>query len=120
MRMFAKAAQSQAKTDALRRSNSTSTRSSRRGGRTPSGQQGHDRHGQDRPRHQPAVIHPDYFKRALDIAKMPNAPDGLARTLIDWGESQQNKDEKIRSDPGVKQDFIDRMFDTTSRRPRSN
>jgi hypothetical protein len=56
-------------------------------------------------------IKPDYFKRSLEIAKMPNAPDGLARTLIDWGEHQQNlKDTAIRSDPVVKQDFTERMF----------
>lgn len=57
------------------------------------------------------TISPDYFKSAIDIAKMPDAPQGLARTLIDWGEHQQNlKAQPQVSDPTVKQDLTDRMF----------
>lgn len=56
------------------------------------------------------IINPDYFKRALDIAKLPNAPDGLARTLLDWGERQQNtKQETIISDPTVRSNLLARI-----------
>jgi hypothetical protein len=58
------------------------------------------------------TINPNYFKSALDIAKMPDAPVGLARTLIDWGEHQQNlKAQPQVSDPTTRQDLTDRMFD---------
>jgi hypothetical protein len=58
-----------------------------------------------------ANIKPDFFKRALDIAKMPDAPDGLSRTLIDWGQHQQTqKREAIVSDPVVTKDLDDRLF----------
>lgn len=58
------------------------------------------------------TINPNYFKSALDIARMPDAPQGLARTLIDWGEHQQNlKAQPTVSDPATRQDLTDRMFD---------
>lgn len=61
------------------------------------------------------IVSPDFFKRALDIAKMPDAPQGLARTLLDWGEHQQNlKAETVVSDPTVKQGLTDRLFDPTN------
>ncbi len=60
------------------------------------------------------VIAPNYFKEALDIAKMPNAPTGLARTLIDWGESQQNKEAKVVDDQATRQALTDRLFDPTN------
>lgn len=59
-------------------------------------------------------IKPQFFKDALDIARAnPDAPTAAAtaRTMIDWGESQQNKEEKVASDPTVRQDLTDRMFD---------
>lgn len=55
------------------------------------------------------IINPRFFKDAIEIAKMPNAPDGLARTLIDWGESQMNKETKIFTDPGVRADLLGRI-----------
>lgn len=55
------------------------------------------------------VINPRFFKDVIEIAKMPNAPDNLARTMLDWGESQQNKEAKVYSDPGVRADLIGRM-----------
>jgi hypothetical protein len=62
------------------------------------------------------IIKPEFFTQALDIAKKyPDAPNSgtVAKTLLDWGEHQQNlKDSAIRSDPTVKQDFVDRMFTT--------
>jgi hypothetical protein len=45
---------------------------------------------------------------------MPDAPQGLARTLIDWGESQQNKEAKIVDDPGDQAGLTDRLFDPTN------
>jgi hypothetical protein len=55
------------------------------------------------------VINPKLFRDAIEVAKMPNAPDGLARTLLDWGESQMNKEAKVYSDPGTRADLVARM-----------
>ncbi len=60
------------------------------------------------------VINPQFFKDALDIAKMPDAPQGLARTLIDWGESQQNKETRPVDDSATRQGLTDRLFDPTN------
>ena len=60
------------------------------------------------------IIKPQFFKDALNIARAnPDAPSAAAtaRTMIDFGESQQNKEGKVTSDPQVKQDLTDRMFD---------
>jgi hypothetical protein len=58
-------------------------------------------------------IKPDYFKQAMGIARMPNAPEGLARTLISWGEAQQRqKKEVIATDPATKKDLYDGLFRT--------
>lgn len=57
------------------------------------------------------VIGPDYFNEALEVAKMPNAPPGLARTLIDWGEKQQNeRAAPVVDDAQAKQDLTERLF----------
>lgn len=59
------------------------------------------------------IVKPDFFKQALDIArKNPNAPSAAAtaRTMLDWGETQQNKAAKV-SDPTARSDLTDRMFD---------
>lgn len=58
-------------------------------------------------------IKPDFFKAAVALpAQYPNAPNAIetARTLLDWGESQQ-KPEKIESDPATVQSLTDRLFD---------
>lgn len=61
------------------------------------------------------IVGPDWFKRALDIAKMPDAPQGLARTMMDWGEHQQNvKAESVIDDAATKQQLTDRLFDPTN------
>jgi hypothetical protein len=57
------------------------------------------------------VIGPDYFREALEIAKMPDAPPGLARTFIDWGEKQQNeRAAPVVDDAQAKQDLTERLF----------
>lgn len=57
------------------------------------------------------IVKPQFFKDALEIAKMPNAPDGLARTLLDWGEHQQNlKDTVVRDDPTKSQELYTGLF----------
>jgi hypothetical protein len=56
------------------------------------------------------TIKPEFFQQSLDLVKMRNAPDGLGRTMLDWGEKQQQKDEVIHTDPAVKQELTDRMF----------
>jgi hypothetical protein len=55
------------------------------------------------------TINPKFFRDVLEGAKMPNSPDGLWRTMLDWGESQMNKEAKVYSDPGVRADLIGRM-----------
>jgi hypothetical protein len=60
------------------------------------------------------MIKPGFFKQALEIARAnPNAPSAAAtaRTMLDWGESQQNKETKVATDPLVKAALTDRMFD---------
>lgn len=56
------------------------------------------------------IIKPQFFNDALELAKMPDAPQGLARTLIDWGESQLNKERKPVTDPAVASSIDARMF----------
>lgn len=59
------------------------------------------------------IVDPKFFQATLDIAKKnPNAPSAAAtvRTMLDWGESQQNKELKVVDDPGVKSDLMTRMF----------
>jgi hypothetical protein len=57
------------------------------------------------------IIGPDFFSTALELAKMPNAPPGLARTFIDWGEKQQNeRAAPVVDDAQAKQDLTERLF----------
>lgn len=57
------------------------------------------------------VIKPEFFTQALDIARLPNAPDGLARTMLNWGEHQQNqKAQPTVSDPVVKSNLYTGLF----------
>lgn len=58
------------------------------------------------------TIKPGFFQKALDLAKMPNAPDGLARTWLQWGEHQQNlKDETVRDNQPLRKDLLSRIDD---------
>lgn len=60
------------------------------------------------------VINPNFFKQATDIARMPDAPPTLARTLLDWGEHQQNaKAQPTVSDPATKAALYTGLFDPT-------
>lgn len=59
------------------------------------------------------ILKPQYFRDALEIARQnPDAPSAAAtaRTMIDFGESQQNKEAKPVDDPIVKSDLMTRMF----------
>lgn len=59
------------------------------------------------------IVNPKFFNSALDIAKKnPDAPSAAAtvRTMLDWGESQLNKEAKTVDDPVVKSDLMTRMF----------
>lgn len=59
------------------------------------------------------IVDPNYFKQVLELAKNnPNAPSAAetARTMLSWGESQQNKGSKPVDDPATKTDLMDRMF----------
>jgi hypothetical protein len=58
-------------------------------------------------------LNPNFFHAALDIARNnPNAPSAAAtaRTMIDFGQSQQNKELKPVDDAATKTDLTDRMF----------
>lgn len=60
------------------------------------------------------VIDPKFFTDATNIARMPDAPPTLARTLLDWGEHQQNaKAQPTVSDPVVKSALYTGLFDPT-------
>jgi hypothetical protein len=60
------------------------------------------------------VIDPKFFNQAIDIARMPDAPPTLARTLLDWGEHQQNaKAQPTISDPVIKSALYQGLFDPT-------
>ena len=56
------------------------------------------------------LIKPDFFKQALDNAKMPGASADDIRAQINWGEHQQSqKATTTQTDPGVKGDLLERM-----------
>lgn len=58
------------------------------------------------------ILNPQYFKDALDIAKSnPNAPNAasVAKTMIDWGESQQ-KERPAVTDQATVTALDSRMF----------
>lgn len=59
-----------------------------------------------------ATINPNFFREALDLAKRPDATPQDITTLLNWGQHQQGLKDGIKSNPGVKQDLVDRMFDT--------
>lgn len=66
------------------------------------------------------TIDPSFFKGALDIArKHPDAPNAAetVRTLLNWGEAQQNKERKIVTDQATASSLDSRMFtdDPTSK-----
>lgn len=59
------------------------------------------------------IVDPKFFPQVLDIArKNPDAPNAgeTVRTMLSWGESQQNKGAKPADDPATKTDLTDRMF----------
>jgi hypothetical protein len=59
------------------------------------------------------IVDPKFFKQALDIARNnPNAPSAAetVRTMLNWGETQQNKGTKPVDDPATKTALMDRMF----------
>lgn len=59
------------------------------------------------------MIDPKFYKQTLDLARNnPDAPSAAstARTMLDWGESQQNKDRKPVDDPTTVKGLNDRLF----------
>jgi len=60
------------------------------------------------------IIKPQFFHDALELARQnPDAPSAAAtaRTMIDWGESQQNKERKVVDDPATVTALSNRLFD---------
>jgi len=58
------------------------------------------------------IIDPKFFNQTLDLArKNPNAPAAAAtvRTMLDWGETQQKHEVAAISDPTVRGDLLTRM-----------
>lgn len=114
MKMFQKAAQNQAKVDKLQEKQlETYTRQNNERAAEDGANKVIEKNVRIDPQTGRPSIDPKYFSDALELAKMPNAPPGLARSLIDWGEHQQNlKAETVIDDPNVKRDLTDRLFDT--------
>lgn len=59
------------------------------------------------------TINPKFFDQALQIARQnPDAPSAAAtvRTMLDWGESQLNKERKPVTDPMVASSIDAKMF----------
>jgi hypothetical protein len=67
------------------------------------------------------TINPKFFKDALEIArKNPDAPNAAetVRTMLSWGEAQQNKERKVVTDPAAASAIDTNMF--ASDNPTSN
>lgn len=113
MRMFQKAAQTQAKANALvekqaaiaqRQIDDQNVHAAAT--KTMTDNVTFDQNGQP-------IVDKKFFEQALDIAKKyPNAPAAAetVRTMFNWGEAQQNKEAKVVDDPTVKSDLMTRMF----------
>jgi hypothetical protein len=114
IKMFQKAAQTQAKVDTLQNKQlETYTRQTNERAAEHAANQNLSKNVTIDPQTSRPVIKPDFFSDALEIAKMPDAPAGTARALIDWGEHQQNaKAENVIDDPIIKKDLTDRLFDS--------
>jgi hypothetical protein len=114
MRMFQKAAQTQAKIDTLQNKQlETYTRQTNERAAEHAANQVVVKNVAIDPQTSRPVIKPDFFSDALEIAKMPDAPAGMARALADWGEHQQNeKAQSVIDDPQIKKDLTDRLFDS--------
>src|SRR5882724_5722371 len=59
------------------------------------------------------TINPKFFNDALDVArKNPDAPNAAetVRTLLTWGEAQQNKELRVVTDPATASSIDARMF----------
>lgn len=112
MKIFQKAAQTQARMDLLQQKQADLyQRYQDKQAAEAAADHAISNHVQTDPTTGRPVVGPDYFKEALDIAKMPNAPSGLARTLIDWGEKQQNeRAAPVVDDAQTKQDLTERLF----------
>lgn len=60
------------------------------------------------------IINPKFFQQTLDLArKNPDAPSAAStvRTMLDWAESQQNRETRHVDDPAIVKGLTDRMFD---------
>ena len=55
------------------------------------------------------VIKPDFFKQTMDIVANNATAADHARTMLNWGEAQQNKKIAATSDPATKQSLLDRF-----------
>lgn len=114
MKQFQKAAQVQAKTNALQDKQLAATQKQMADLQVHTGAAKvmTDNVSFDPTTGQP-IVDPKYFSDALELArKNPNAPSAAAtvRTMLSWGESQQNKGAKPIDDPATKADLMDRMF----------
>lgn len=112
MKTFQKAAQTQAKVDTLQQKQlETYTRQTNERAAEKRANDIVTKNVAIDPQTSRPIIKPEFFSDALELAKMPDAPSGLARTYIDWGEKQLVKEGKIIDDPIAKRDLTDRLFD---------
>jgi hypothetical protein len=112
MKTFQKAAQNQAKVDILQQKQlETYTRQTNERAAEKRANDIVTKNVSIDPQTSRPIIKPEFFSDALELAKMPDAPNGLARTYIDWGEKQLVKEGKIIDDPIAKRDLTDRLFD---------
>jgi hypothetical protein len=112
MKTFQKAAQTQAKVDTLQQKQlETYTRQTNERAAEKRSNDIVTKNVAIDPQTSRPIVKPEFFSDALEVAKMPDAPQGLARTLIDWGEKQLVKEGKIIDDPIAKRDLTDRLFD---------
>jgi hypothetical protein len=114
LKMFQKAAQTQAKVDAYHDKSAAIAQ------RQLDDQQVHNNatkvisnNVSVDPQTNQVTINPKFFNDALEIArKNPDAPSAAAtvRTMLDWGESQLNKERKVTTDPAATSAIDANMF----------
>jgi hypothetical protein len=62
------------------------------------------------------ILHPEYFQRAQDIAKIEDSPEAgnIARTYLNWGRAMQRDEARtFQSNPVTKSALLDGMFHPT-------
>jgi len=114
LKMFQKAAERQAKSDALQAKQAAILQRQQADQEMHAGSNKviNDNVSIDQQTGRP-MINPNFYKQTLDLArKNPDAPSAAStvRTMLDWAESQQNKELKAVDDPAVVKPLTDNLF----------